>query len=605
MRTSPSNNHSMLKPILLVLSATILLLIALNACTPTGMAAAKAQNCVAKDVSTVTNGPVFYVKSTATDVKCKTPTAKMTDYYCDPAKGVTSRKIACDQAHPDSDYVQVPSKTKGAVAICEKYGGVVTLYDIAANPPETGYTYSCSGKKIKAKTASSDEGRAGPRLDKDLAVDIVSFDVKGGPKPDECKPCTAGSCPGGLSCHSGTDFDKTKLCASADRCKDSNGADICNVNAKDLKCKDPATSAMLPLKCECPAGSTCDGLTSKCSAAAPVATKKAKCEACGTNPDDCDTASGLKCTLTTKDGRGSNQCMSSDICTGHCELFDTGCGDGRKVGCPRCPSEQYCDAANSVCSNYLETCDRCDLNVGKCKSYCTPIYPSSSSTEHSSYCTEKSAKDYCSEKGQGYCGEATMCGGVIKCTCPTGQYCSGNYCYNTPPPAAGCKSIGYANSKYATEASARACNPVPEGSCSIGQFSAKCGPIADGCGCTIPCPDASTSACTSPNACIYGTSGSSCQAKSCTPKTADDACSSTINGVKVIWPCGNAPDGCGGTVNCGSCAGNGVCLDGRANPPKCCSPKSMADACASAQYNQATPPTKIGFNGCSGWYICP
>jgi hypothetical protein len=31
----------------------------------------------------------------------------------------------------------------------------------------------------------------------------------------------------------------------------------------------------------------------------------------------------------------------------------------------------------------------------------------------------------------------------------------------------------------------------------------------------------------------------------------------------------------------------------------------MADACASAQYNQATPPTKIGFNGCSGWYICP
>ncbi|HNO68377.1 MAG TPA: hypothetical protein PKI49_07695, partial [Pseudomonadota bacterium] len=57
--------------------------------------------------------------------------------------------------------------------------------------------------------------------------------------------------------------------------------------------------------------------------------------------------------------------------------------------------------------------------------------------------------------------------------------------------------------------------------------------------------------------CVAGT----CKTTGCTPLTVDQAC--TVNG----YNCGPVGDGCGGTVNCGTCPSGQSC--GVFGPNKC------------------------------------
>ncbi len=139
-------------------------------------------------------------------------------------------------------------------------------------------------------------------------------------------------------------------------------------------------------------------------------------------------------------------------------------------------------------------------------------------------------------KGQGYtCGKnGDGCGQVIDCgTCTAPDYCGGggySKCGNPPPPAPDggpcptletCHDLGY-----------------------------DCGPAADGCGGLLQC-----GTCAAPSICGGGgfdkcdvlIDGGTCVAKTCQDLKLD---------------CGAAGDGCGGTIQCGTCNAPELCGGG-------------------------------------------
>jgi chitodextrinase len=90
---------------------------------------------------------------------------------------------------------------------------------------------------------------------------------------------------------------------------------------------------------------------------------------------------------------------------------------------------------------------------------------------------------------------------------------------------------------------------VGTGSCTPITCSAmgyNCGSVSDGCGATLNC-----GSCTSPATCGGGGTKNVC-GTSCTPTT----CSA------LGYTCGTAGDGCGGTLNCGSCTAPQYCGGG-------------------------------------------
>jgi hypothetical protein len=111
-----------------------------------------------------------------------------------------------------------------------------------------------------------------------------------------------------------------------------------------------------------------------------------------------------------------------------------------------------------------------------------------------------------------------------------------------------------------------------------------CGPISDGCGATIDC-----GTCTSPDTCGGGGVPSVCGHPTCKPKTCAD------------WgaECGPVGDGCGGSVDCGTCTGTDTC-GGGGTPSKCghgssCSPKTcVGDSVNCGPYS----------DGCGGSLDC-
>jgi hypothetical protein len=119
---------------------------------------------------------------------------------------------------------------------------------------------------------------------------------------------------------------------------------------------------------------------------------------------------------------------------------------------------------------------------------------------------------------------------------------------------------------------------------------ANCGPIGDGCGGTIDC-----GSCTGTQTCGGGGSASVCGGSAgCVPLT---ACPAGIN-------CGPYPDGCGGLIagGCGTCTNPGdIC--GGGGPGKCGPGISAADGGTSCTPNNTCPP---GINcgpygdGCGG-----
>ena len=79
------------------------------------------------------------------------------------------------------------------------------------------------------------------------------------------------------------------------------------------------------------------------------------------------------------------------------------------------------------------------------------------------------------------------------------------------------------------------------------QENIKCGPAGDGCGGTLNC-----GTCASPQTCGGGGVAGQCGAPSCTPLTC----------AGLGYNCGSTGDGCGGTLNCGTCTSPQTCGGG-------------------------------------------
>ena len=106
---------------------------------------------------------------------------------------------------------------------------------------------------------------------------------------------------------------------------------------------------------------------------------------------------------------------------------------------------------------------------------------------------------------------------------------------------------------------------VPKTCASLGNV---CGSVSDGCGGTLNCgncsasPVANSSVVISPNS-VTNINNSNCQDNSCpsgslpvstcTPKTCDS----------LIYNCGTASDGCGGTLQCGTCPSGQACTNNK------------------------------------------
>jgi hypothetical protein len=97
------------------------------------------------------------------------------------------------------------------------------------------------------------------------------------------------------------------------------------------------------------------------------------------------------------------------------------------------------------------------------------------------------------------------------------------------------------------------CVPAPHGPCTpqtCADQGFTCGPAGDGCGNTIQC-----GSCKSPQTCGGGGIDSVCgypDAGSCTPKTC----------AQLGYNCGIDGDGCGGVLDCGSCTAPAICGGG-------------------------------------------
>jgi hypothetical protein len=118
--------------------------------------------------------------------------------------------------------------------------------------------------------------------------------------------------------------------------------------------------------------------------------------------------------------------------------------------------------------------------------------------------------------------------------------------------------------------------------------SNNCGTAATGCGGDVSC-----GTCPSGQVCSVSTGAGTCFV--CQPQTAAQACGGNT--------CGSAPDGCGGTVSCGTCAAPDTCSGAGGGPGTCqCVPKTFSEVCV-------TPPDRpfacgSGSDGCGGTVNC-
>ncbi len=177
------------------------------------------------------------------------------------------------------------------------------------------------------------------------------------------------------------------------------------------------------------------------------------------------------------------------------------------------------------------------------------------------------------------CGPAgDGCGGLLDCgTCPSGQTCGGGgvpgQCGGgcTPQTCAqqniGCGPAGDGcggSLDCGTCPSGQTCGGggvpgqcgAPDGGTCTAQTCAQqnigCGPAGDGCGGSLDC-----GTCPSGQTCGGGGTPGQCGTPACTPQT--------CAGQNI--DCGPAGDGCGGTLDCGNCPTGQVC--GLNSPGKC------------------------------------
>jgi hypothetical protein len=228
-----------------------------------------------------------------------------------------------------------------------------------------------------------------------------------------------------------------------------------------------------------------------------------------------------------------------------------------------------------------------------------PSDSSTSDAEGDSPVDDARATDACTPKScaaLGYtCGTTCDgCGHLIDCgSCTNPQFCGGG----------GFNICGGNNGLPVCDASCGGCGTVcPPLSCAKLGFN--CGLAGDGCGCLLDC-----GGCTAPefcggggrNHCGLGLDGG------------PDACV-PVSCANFGANCGSIPDGCGQTLDCGTCSGSGRCVANANNgwaPNSCCTPKTCADlgwTCGPAgdgcggmlDCGSCAPPSTCGGGGVTG-----
>lgn len=195
-----------------------------------------------------------------------------------------------------------------------------------------------------------------------------------------------------------------------------------------------------------------------------------------------------------------------------------------------------------------------------------PIFnPGDGST--ASACTKLTCADLkanCGPAGDG-------CGGVIQCgNCTAPGTCGGGGIPSTCGGSSGC---------------------VPK---TCADFGFTCGPAGDGCGNQLDC-----GTCTSPDFC--GGGGFSKCGRGTTVAdgaTISDGGTCTPLTACATGDCGPIPDGCGGLLQCGTCANGEICGGGGV-PSKCGKPACTPTTCAALGLNCG-----YAADGCGGLLDC-
>jgi hypothetical protein len=305
----------------------------------------------------------------------------------------------------------------------------------------------------------------------------------------------------------------------------------------------PATCQNLNIDCGY-AGDSCGGVVSCGSCASPEFCGGGGYSKCGGNNGLLPDGGATTCTATTCVALGYSCGVAADGC-------------GGVLNCGTCANPEYCGGGGF---------DKCGGNNGLSPDGGIPCTPTTCAT-------------------LGYtCGVAgDGCGGVLSCgTCADPQYCGGG----------GYSKCG-GNDGLAPDGSV-ACTPK---SCSSLGYT--CGVAGDGCGGTLDC-----GSCADPQYCggggfnqCGGSNGLTPDGSvACTPKTC----------AALGYNCGITGDGCGGSLSCSSCTNPQYCGGGGFN--QCggnngltpdggvaCTPKT----CAALGYNcgQAA-------DGCGGLLTC-
>jgi hypothetical protein len=243
---------------------------------------------------------------------------------------------------------------------------------------------------------------------------------------------------------------------------------------------------------------------------------------CGSQGDGCGNV--LDC----------GSCVAPEFCGGN---GPNKCGQGGAGGTNPCVP-QTCAALNATCGQQGDGCGAL-LDCGSCQE---PAYCGGAGANHcglgaadgGSTCVPKTCQDLganCGEQGDG-------CGGTLDCgTCTAPAFCGGN----------GPSKCGQGGTDGGSLCTPRTCTDI----------NAQCGVQADGCGGTLDCGTCTAPAfCggNGPNQCGQGGVGG---APPCTPKSCTD----------LGATCGKQGDGCGNTIDCGTCTSPEFC--GGNGPNKC------------------------------------
>ena len=332
----------------------------------------------------------------------------------------------------------------------------------------------------------------------------TGLDLEGG------VPCTpATTCPAGQNCGQAADG-----CGALINCGSCSGAQFCGGGGVPSVCGGDDTigpdggKICTPLT-SCPAGQNCGQAADGCGGLIT-------CGTC-TNPAYCGGGGPSVC--------GGNNGQSPDgslLCTPtSCAALGNPCGQqsdgcGGVLTCTQCVSPQTCGGGGVA--------NQCGGNNGV-------------AADGGAYCVPKT----CASFSSGTCGQqADGCGGVT-------ASCGG---CSAPDTCGGGGVASQCGNSHIAADGGIPCTPVT--TCPAGQ---NCGQAADGCGALINC-----GTCSSPQYC--GGGGTSvCGGNDgigldgsviCTPHA---SCPTGQN-------CGQAADGCGGLVNCGTCTSPQYCGGG-------------------------------------------